>query len=122
MVRDALKLTGVLVEEDGQLVALCPEVDVATFGSDRQSAKESLLEAVAGHIEACLESNLPPLRPTPREDDPRFVLPERIKEVFNFGVDVAVTAPIHTGDLPRSVLASILRQAKLTREEFLQLL
>ena len=33
-----------------------------------------------------------------------------------------VTVPVHLGDLKRSVLASILKQAGLTTEEFLDLL
>jgi predicted RNA binding protein YcfA (HicA-like mRNA interferase family) len=33
-----------------------------------------------------------------------------------------VTVPVHPGDLKRSVLASILKQAGLTTEEFLDLL
>ena len=36
--------------------------------------------------------------------------------------NLAVTAPIHPGDLPVTVMRSILRQAQLTDEEFLALL
>lgn len=36
--------------------------------------------------------------------------------------NLSVTVPIHPGDLPPSVLRSILRQAHMTPEEFLELL
>ena len=36
--------------------------------------------------------------------------------------NLAVTVPIHPGDLPANVLRSILRQAQLTEKEFLALL
>ena len=36
--------------------------------------------------------------------------------------NLAVTVPMHPGDLPANVLRSILRQAQLTEEEFLALL
>jgi len=36
--------------------------------------------------------------------------------------NLAVTVPIHPGDLPANVLRSILRQSQLTEKEFLALL
>lgn len=36
--------------------------------------------------------------------------------------NLAVTVPMHTGDLSMTVLRSILRQAQMTDEEFLALL
>ena len=36
--------------------------------------------------------------------------------------ELRVTIPIHTGDLPPSLLKRILKQADLTHEEFLKLL
>ncbi|MEK7808655.1 MAG: type II toxin-antitoxin system HicA family toxin [Chloroflexota bacterium] len=36
--------------------------------------------------------------------------------------NLAVTVPMHPGDLPPNVLRSILRQAQLTEKEFLALL
>jgi predicted RNA binding protein YcfA (HicA-like mRNA interferase family) len=35
--------------------------------------------------------------------------------------NLSVTVPMHTGDLPGTVLRSILRQAHLTEEEFISL-
>jgi len=36
--------------------------------------------------------------------------------------NLAVTVPVHSGDLSKTVVRSILRQAQLTEEEFLALL
>ena len=36
--------------------------------------------------------------------------------------NLSVTVPVHAGDLPRTVLRSILRQAQLDEDEFLALL
>ena len=36
--------------------------------------------------------------------------------------NLSVTVPMHSGDLPSTVLRSILRQAQLTEDEFLALL
>jgi predicted RNA binding protein YcfA (HicA-like mRNA interferase family) len=36
--------------------------------------------------------------------------------------DLRITIPVHSGDLPNSILKSIIRQAGMSNEEFLKLL
>ncbi|MFQ5861888.1 MAG: type II toxin-antitoxin system HicB family antitoxin [Candidatus Brocadiales bacterium] len=40
-------------EEDGQYVALCPELNVSSFGDSVEEAKRALLEAVELFVEEC---------------------------------------------------------------------
>ncbi|MDO8136527.1 MAG: type II toxin-antitoxin system HicB family antitoxin [Candidatus Brocadiales bacterium] len=40
-------------EEDGQYVALCPELNVSSFGDSVEEAKRALQEAVALFLEEC---------------------------------------------------------------------
>lgn len=49
-----------------------------------------LREAVAGYLEACFESNLPYLRSTPGEEDPRLTDPKSVASTFRLRVDLAV--------------------------------
>jgi predicted RNase H-like HicB family nuclease len=42
-----------LFEEDGQVVALCPELQVSSFGDTPQEALSSLQEAVGLFLEEC---------------------------------------------------------------------
>jgi predicted RNase H-like HicB family nuclease len=42
-----------LFEEDGQFVALCPELNVSSFGDTTQEALASLQEAVTLFLEEC---------------------------------------------------------------------
>lgn len=45
--------TSELFEEDGQIVALCPELSVSSFGDTPTEALTSLQEAVALFLEEC---------------------------------------------------------------------
>ena len=45
--------TSQLFEEDDQIVAVCPELNVSSFGDTREDALASLQEAVILFLEAC---------------------------------------------------------------------
>ena len=45
--------TGQLLEEDDQIVALCPELNVSSFGDTPQEALNALQEAVDLFLEEC---------------------------------------------------------------------
>lgn len=45
--------TGQLFEEDEQIVALCPELNVSSFGDTSQEALSALQEAVELFLEEC---------------------------------------------------------------------
>ncbi len=46
--------TSELFEEDGQVVAVCPELNVSSFGDTSAEALNSLKEAVELFLEECL--------------------------------------------------------------------
>ena len=45
--------TSEIFEEDGQVVALCSELNVSSFGNTADQALDSLKEAVAAFLEEC---------------------------------------------------------------------
>ena len=45
--------TSQVFEEDGQIVALCPELNVSSFGDTREDALAALQEAVTLFLEEC---------------------------------------------------------------------
>ncbi len=45
--------TSEIFEEDGQVVALCPELNVSSFADTTDQALDSLQEAVAAFLEEC---------------------------------------------------------------------
>ena len=45
--------TSQLFDEDGQIVALCPELNVSSFGDTPEEALASLQEAVSLFLEEC---------------------------------------------------------------------
>jgi len=45
--------TGQLFQEDDQIVALCPELNVSSFGDTPQEALAALQEAVSLFLETC---------------------------------------------------------------------
>jgi len=45
--------TSQLFEEDGQIVALCPELNVSSFGDTTEEALAALQEAVTLFLEEC---------------------------------------------------------------------
>ena len=49
-----ISYTSELFEEDGQVVALCPELNVSSFGDDPANAIDSLKEAVELFLEECI--------------------------------------------------------------------
>lgn len=90
MNRNVLTFTGLVVGEGDGFYSLCPELDVASQGKTAAKAKAMLREAVTGYLEACFESNLPCLRPTPPSKDPRRTEPDSVVSTFRMKVDVAV--------------------------------
>lgn len=77
-------------EEDGQYVALCPELNVSSFGNSAEEAKNALREAIELFIEECesmgtLHEVLMESGFTPDHDNPSYwkcrepVLTERVK-------------------------------------------
>jgi hypothetical protein len=70
--RTRFEFTGATLKECRHFVALCLDLDVASQGRTRREAKKMLAEAGSLYLETCVESNVPHLRPVPREDDPRL--------------------------------------------------
>lgn len=84
--------SGIILQDEDGYSSLCPELDVASFGTTAEEAKTALLEAATLHIEGSIEDGLPYLRPIPIEDDPRRDPEAPIVATFIFKVDVAVHA------------------------------
>jgi predicted RNase H-like HicB family nuclease len=89
---DLLTFTGIIVKDAGLYSALCPELDVASFGDTEQQAKDMLLEAATLHLEGAFEDGVPYLRPISAEVDPRSARPSSAVEVFQLEVGVDVRA------------------------------
>ena len=66
------EFTSAVLKDGNRFVSLCLDLDVASQGISLQEAKKMLAEAVTLYLEGCFESNIPYLRPVPREEDPRF--------------------------------------------------
>jgi len=84
--------TELIWKENKAFSALCPELDVASQGSNSKEARRKLLEAATLHLEGSFEDGLPYLRPVPATGDPRNSLPAEEVEIFKFKVDVAIKA------------------------------
>jgi len=89
---DMFHFTGIVIKESQGYRALCPELDVASFGATPDEAKAMLLEAATLHLEGAIEDGLPYSRPVPADADPRITAPDTIQDIFRFRVDVAVRA------------------------------
>ena len=50
---DTIQLRAEIFREDDQYVAICPELNVSSFGDTAKEAKESLKEAVGLFLEEC---------------------------------------------------------------------
>jgi predicted RNase H-like HicB family nuclease len=88
------EFTGAIFKEGKWYVSLCLELDVASQGRSIPAAKKMLAEGVTLHLETCFESNLPYLRPVPKEDDPRFTNVKGHVETFPLKVDFNVHAVV----------------------------
>ncbi len=86
------EFTAAIFEEGKWFVSLCLDLDVASQGRTVGEAKKMLAEAVALYLETCFESNLPYVRPVPREEDPRIQPSENFVEMFPLKVDFKVHA------------------------------
>ena len=51
-------LTAIFTREDGEFVALCPEIDVASQGASVEEAKSNLKEAVELFFECASENEI----------------------------------------------------------------
>lgn len=88
--RNHFEFTGAIFKEGRHFVSLCLDVDVASQGRTVREAKKMLAEAVTLYLEGCFESNIPYLRPVPREEDPRLNPSEDFVEIFPLKVDFKV--------------------------------
>jgi predicted RNase H-like HicB family nuclease len=88
------EFTGAIFREGKQYVSLCLDLDVASQGRSVHEAKKMLAEAVSLYLETCFESNLPYLRPVPRDEDPRIKPTENLVETFPLKVDFNVQATV----------------------------
>jgi len=79
-------------EKNEEFSALCPELDVASQGSNSNEARQKLLGAAVLHLEGSFEAGLPYLRPVPATEDPRNSLPAEEVDIFKFKVDVTIKA------------------------------
>lgn len=81
------------VLKEGKLyVSICLDLDVASQGRTVRQARQMLAEAVALYLESCFENNIPPLRPVPRSEDPRYQPSPALVEVFSLKADFSVHA------------------------------
>ena len=86
------EFTGAILKEGRRFVALCLDLDVASEGRTPHEAKKMLAEAISLYLETCVESNVPHLRPVPKEDDPRLHPPGNLLEMFPVKVNFKVRA------------------------------
>ena len=86
------EFVGAIFKEGRCFVSLCLDLDVASQGKTVREAKKMLAEAVTLYLEGCFESNLPYLRPVPRDEDPRFSPTANFVETFPVRVDFKVRA------------------------------
>lgn len=89
---NAFEFIGALFKEGDQFVSLCLDLDVASQGATVREAKKMLAEAVTLYLEGCFESNIPYLRPVPRQEDPRFNPSPDFVGIFPLKVDFRVHA------------------------------
>jgi len=88
------EFTGAVFRERKVFVSLCLDLDVASQGRSIREAKKMLAEAVSLYLEACFESNIPYLRPVPKEEDPRVHPSDDLLEIFPLKVDFEVKATV----------------------------
>jgi predicted RNase H-like HicB family nuclease len=86
------EFTSAVLKDGEQFVSLCLDLDVASQGASLEEAKKMLAEAVTLYLEGCFESNIPYLRPVPREEDPRFNPTPGLLSIFPLKVEFKVHA------------------------------
>lgn len=86
------QFTGALFKERRTFVSICLDLDVASQGKTAREAKRNLAESVELYLEGCFESNIPYLRPVPREDDPRFNPSPDFVSTFPLTIEFQVSA------------------------------
>lgn len=55
MARTRLRVKMQILQENGQYVALCPELHLSSYGDSLESARKSLVEAIHAFIFECIE-------------------------------------------------------------------
>jgi predicted RNase H-like HicB family nuclease len=94
MDQSSFVFTCLLLKEDSGFTALCLDTDVASEADTIEQAKQMLREAVSLYVESAIESNLPIVRPVPKNEDPRRSRPQDIVEVFSLKVSVEVAVHV----------------------------
>ncbi|MBZ5513872.1 MAG: hypothetical protein LAN62_03325 [Acidobacteriia bacterium] len=92
--QDQFEFTGAIFKEGKRFVSLCLELDVASQGRTAREAKRMLADAVSLYLETCFESNIPYLRPVPREEDPRLHPSKDVVDIFPLRVEFQVKAAV----------------------------
>lgn len=92
MGRESFTFAGVVVKQGKSYTSICLKLDVASQGRTIRQARNALAEATALYLDSAIESNLPYLRPVPKEEDPRRVNPRQIVATFPVKVDIAINA------------------------------
>ncbi|MCX5787119.1 MAG: hypothetical protein NTX64_01225 [Elusimicrobia bacterium] len=92
MTASELVFSCIIIKQPKGFTALCLDLDVASEGVSPAKAKRMLREAVELYLDSAIDSNLPYLRPVPREHDPRIASPTKITESFNLTVNLRVSA------------------------------
>jgi len=93
-VQNHFQFTAAVFREGKQYLSLCLDLDVASQGRTVREAKKMLAEAVSLYLETCFETNVPYLRPVPKDEDPRFHPTDNLIEVFPLKVDFRVEATV----------------------------
>ncbi|GAB4579560.1 MAG: hypothetical protein Fur0022_22980 [Anaerolineales bacterium] len=79
-----------LCNEEDEFVAYCAELDVISQGETREESKKMLQEVMGLYLNTCIESNLPYMRPSSYDEEPRTETPADIVDVYRIKVDVGV--------------------------------
>ena len=80
----------IIIKEMESYSALCLDVDVASQANTIEEAKGKLSEAVSLYVESAIESNLPIIRPVPRDENPLLQHPQDVVAAFKVNVNINV--------------------------------
>ena len=73
------RVTAIIEREDDEVVALCPELDVASQGASIEEARTNLVEALTLFFEAAIAVGVSPPFPRRREQKP-----DRLKTIWEY--------------------------------------
>lgn len=86
------EFTCAILKEGKQFIGICLDLDVASQGRTVRQVRQMLAEAVTLYLESCFENNIPPLRPVPRSEDPRYKASPDLVQLFSLKADFSVRA------------------------------